>query len=94
MTPSPDFGAAAGDYARHRAGFRGLETFSYDVAVPYTHESWRGRIRASAGVGAALTEERVQAFDKALAALLRERFPADPLAVPPRVWASVARKPE
>ncbi|MEZ4669204.1 MAG: class I SAM-dependent methyltransferase [Anaerolineae bacterium] len=35
-------------------GFSDLQTFSYDVFVPYTPEAWRGRIRASAGVGASL----------------------------------------
>src|SRR5581483_3983391 len=36
------------------AGFSNFETFSYDFDAPYTPEGWRGRIRASAGVGASL----------------------------------------
>lgn len=75
------------------AGFRELESFSYDVDVPYGAEAWRGRVRASAGVGASLDPERVAAFDRALAALLRERFPDSLLAVPHRVFALVARAP-
>jgi hypothetical protein len=71
------------------AGFDGLETFSFDAAVPYTHEGWRGRIRASSGVGAKLSESEVEAFDRALAALLRDRFPDDPLTIPHRVWAVI-----
>ncbi|MGH8013380.1 MAG: class I SAM-dependent methyltransferase [Candidatus Binataceae bacterium] len=72
------------------AGFTEIETFSFDVAVTYTHEAWRGRIRASAGIAAALSAERVANFDHELAAILRERF-RDPLAVPHRTFATVAR---
>ncbi len=69
------------------AGFAGLESFSFDIDVPYTHEAWRGRIRASAGIGALLAPEKVAAFDAKHAALLARDFPADPLAVPHRCWA-------
>jgi SAM-dependent methyltransferase len=75
------------------AGFIDLETFSFDVDVPYTHEAWRGRIRASAGVGASLAPADVARFDADLAACLAERFPADPLAVLHRVFALVGRSP-
>lgn len=75
------------------AGFRGLESFSYDVAVSYTHESWQGRVRASAGVGASLPEEKVREFDKALAQVLATRYPGEILEIPHRVFAVVARPP-
>ena len=75
------------------AGFGELETFSYDEAVPYGHEAWQGRIRASAGVAASLPPAQVGAFDQALAALLAERFPDDPQAVPHRVFCLTARAP-
>jgi SAM-dependent methyltransferase len=75
------------------AGFRALETFSFDVDVSYSHESWRGRVRASAGVAASLDSNAVAAFDDAHAALLEREFTQDPLAVPHRVWALVARRP-
>src|SRR5579863_2012946 len=51
------------------AGFTGLETFSFDVALPYSHEAWRGRIRASAGVAASLPPDKVAEFDDELARL-------------------------
>ncbi len=73
------------------AGFADIESFSFDMAVPYSHEGWRGRIRASAGVGASLPTRRVEAFDEALAHLLEERFPDQPLEVPHRVFAVHAR---
>ena len=73
------------------AGFRDIETFSVDLDVPYSHEAWRGRIRASAGVGASLSADRVAEFDRALESLLRERFPGDPFEVFHRVFAIVCR---
>lgn len=42
----------------------------YDEGIPFTKESWRGRIRACRGIGAALSSEAVEKFDKEHAALL------------------------
>ena len=75
------------------AGFRNIEIFTYDVDVPYTHEDWRGRIRASAGVAASLSPAGVAVFDEALAMVLTARFSADPLSIPHRVFALVAHRP-
>lgn len=75
------------------AGFAGIETFSFDLDIPYSHEAWRGRMRTCNGVGASLPEPAVAAFDTALARLLAERFPGEPLAVPHRIWALTARAP-
>ncbi len=83
--------ACLGDAAR--AGFEGLETFSFDTRVSYSHEAWRGRIRASAGVGGSLPDARVAAFDRALAALLAADFPEQPLQVPHRAFAMIALAP-
>ncbi len=74
------------------AGFTGIETFSFDDGTPYTHEAWRGRIRASAGIAASLPPEAVARFDAELARLLASKYPDDPLNVPHRVWAVMARK--
>jgi SAM-dependent methyltransferase len=74
-------------------GFQGIETFSFDLDVPYTPQDWVGRIRASAGVGASLPEEGVRAFSEELTALLRDRFPGDVLRVPHRTWAVTAETP-
>ena len=76
------------------AGYRDLETFSYDVDVPYTPEEWRGRIRASAGVGGSMTSEQIEEFDDELGGLPASRFPVTVLRVPHRVFAVVARSPE
>lgn len=75
------------------AGFGDLETFSFDLAVPYEHDGWRGRIRASAGVAASLAPDAVAAFDAEHASLLAADFPDQPLAVPHRVWVLTARAP-
>jgi SAM-dependent methyltransferase len=75
------------------AGFTGLQTFSFDVDIPYSHEAWRGRIRSCNGVGASLPESAVGDFDVALTRVLAQRFPGEPLAVPHRVWALIARAP-
>jgi SAM-dependent methyltransferase len=75
------------------AGFEDIETFSFDVQVPYSHEAWRGRIRASAGVAASLPPDQVARFDAHLQQILLERFPADPLPVPHRIFAMLARAP-
>jgi SAM-dependent methyltransferase len=75
------------------AGCIGIETFSFDVDVPYSHEGWRGRIRASAGVGASLAPDAVERFDTELARILADRFPARVLQVPHRIWAVVCRSP-
>jgi SAM-dependent methyltransferase len=79
-------------WAIYDGGFRDLETFSFDLDIPYSHEAWRGRIRASAGVAASLAPEAVDAFDAEHAAALAERF-ADPLTVLHRTWAMAWRKP-
>lgn len=71
------------------AGFSAFEMFAYDQDVAYTPEAWRGRIRASAGVGASLPAEGVRDFDAALEQLLAERFPGPILAIPHRIFALV-----
>jgi len=72
--------------ALDRAGFRQVESFSYTVDVPFTHEAWRGRIRTCNGVGSSLPPDEVARFDAALAELLRSEFPGM-LSVPHRVFA-------
>jgi SAM-dependent methyltransferase len=74
------------------AGLAIADRFEFDVTVPYTHDAWCGRIRASAGVSASLDRAAVDAFDHEHAELLRTRFPHEPLAVPHRILAMVARK--
>lgn len=74
------------------AGFRDIQTFSYDEPAIYTPVGWRGRIRASAGVGASLPPEAVARFDEELATILVERYPGEKLAIPHRIFVVMARK--
>lgn len=69
------------------SGFRDLGFAGFDHEALYSREDWRGRVRASAGVGGAMGGEAVERFDAELAALLDQRFPDDPLVVPHRVFA-------
>jgi len=73
-------------------GFEDRESFSVDYDINYSHEAWRGRIRASAGVGASLGPEAVAAFDAEHAAMLARDFPMDPIPVPHRIVAAWGRK--
>jgi len=74
-------------------GFTNRESFGVDYDIPYSHEAWRGRIRASAGVSASLGKDAVVAFDAEHAAMLSRDFPDDPMQVPHRVIACWGRKP-
>jgi ubiquinone/menaquinone biosynthesis C-methylase UbiE len=62
--------------------------FYYDEPIPFTHESWRGRIRACRGIGASLTPKEVAAFDTAHAELLKQIAP-DPFTILHRIDAHV-----
>lgn len=75
------------------AGLTQIESFSFDQNTPYTHEAWRGRIRASAGIGASsMSPERVAQFDADLAAILAEKFP-EPMTVLHRIFAAIGTAP-
>jgi hypothetical protein len=69
------------------AGFWDLGFGGFDHATQYSREDWRGRIRASAGIGGAMEDAAVARFDAELAAMLDQRFPPGPLVVPHRVFA-------
>ena len=89
--PGWHMGGGTGIYPRYfadisQAGFQDIESFSFDLDVPYSHEAWRGRIRASAGISASLSPDSVAVFDAAHAALLSTTYPADLLAIPHRVF--------
>lgn len=71
------------------AGFADIETFSYDVAVRYPAEAWRGRIRASAGV-VALDADAARHFDEEHGRMLTAQFPPL-LETPHRIFAAIAR---
>lgn len=49
--------------------------FYFDEDIPFTRESWCGRIRACRGVGASLDRKDVARFDQAHLAMLKEIAP-------------------
>ena len=74
------------------AGFADVHGWAYDEAAAYSHEAWRGRIRASAGVAASLPPDDVERFDADLARLLARDFAEDPMAVPHCVSAVIGTR--
>ena len=75
-------------------GFQFVEQCCYDHHQPFTHEAWRGRIRTCNGVGSgSMSESQVEQFDAALAELLHNEFPREPLMIRHRVWVVIVRKP-
>lgn len=73
-----------GEFAR--GGLVDIESFSFDIFVPYSHEGWLGR-SASAGVAASLPPDAVERFNDAHREMLARDFPDDPLQIPHRVFA-------
>lgn len=49
----------------------------FDLRVPFTRESWNGRMRSCRGVDASLSAERVAAFDREHRALLERIAPRE-----------------
>ncbi len=78
--------------ALDHARFRDVETFGYTVDVPFSHVAWRGRVRTCNGVGAALSDEAVERFDRELADMLAAEFPGT-LIVPHRIFAASGTAP-
>lgn len=67
-------------------GFADIKAAEFDYDASYSHASWRGRIRASAGIAATLDHDAVRKFDDRLASMLAARFSENPLVVPHRVF--------
>lgn len=70
-------------------GFQNIETFSFETIIEYSHEAWRGRIRASTGVGGSLSDDEIREFDEQLDELLKSSFPDEPLEIPHRSFTIV-----
>ncbi len=70
-------GTAPPKFMDSLAAFR-LTTFhTYESEMPFTRESWRGRIRACRGIGASLTPEQTAVFDREHAVLLGKIAPPE-----------------
>jgi len=91
MNPNWTMGGGLGIYPQwfehlSEGRFRDIQSLSYDEDVSYSHEAWRGRIRASAGVGGSLSKQMVEEFDRRHDELLFREFPDDPLLIPHRIF--------
>ena len=73
-----------------REAFELVGLFVYDEAIPFTIESWRGRMRALRGIAASLSEEEVHAFDQAHQQMLN-RMVANEFDVQHRIHAHIFR---
>ena len=90
-----------GGNGRHPEFVTDLETAAFEnirddfrsVDTAYTRAAWRGRIRASAGIGASLHAEAVRAFDAELSSALDALSPVDPILVPHGLYVAVGSKP-
>ncbi|MBI2893067.1 MAG: class I SAM-dependent methyltransferase [Deltaproteobacteria bacterium] len=94
--PAWPMAGSDGRYDRWRphleaAGLDEIESVDWVEDVVYTHESWRGRMRANNGVLALGDPARIAAFDAELGRLLARRFP-DPLIIPHRVFVLSAKR--
>lgn len=61
-----------------RYDFEVVENIGFDVAIPFTTESWNGRIKACRGVGASLDEDQVADFEKEHLAMLAQLVEEEP----------------
>lgn len=75
-----------------QAGFEYIQTFSFDVVVPYTPQAWRGRVRAHQALSGKMTTEQILRFDLALKGLLEIKYNDEMLEIPHRVWGLVCVK--
>jgi hypothetical protein len=64
--------------------------FYYDEGIEFSHETWRGRLRALRGIGPTLSKQRVAEFDRELQQLLTDTTPS-PFEVLHRIDAHVFR---
>lgn len=72
------------------AGFDAWESFAFTIPLTYSREAWRGRIRASAGVGPIMDAETLARFDAEMAAVLDREFPPGDLSVDHRAFGLIA----
>jgi SAM-dependent methyltransferase len=100
LAHNPRWGAAGGrgmypawasDVAE--AGFTGIETFSYDRPRALQPRGLAGTDPRQRRRGGVARRGRRSSIRRRPAAMLAERFPGEPLEVPHRVWALIARRP-
>jgi cyclopropane fatty-acyl-phospholipid synthase-like methyltransferase len=72
-------------HAWSQQDFRLVTYHAYEEGIPFTRESWRGRIRACRGIGATLQVDEVARFDQEHDGLLRQ-IAAEEFTILHQVW--------
>src|SRR5262249_23987275 len=72
-------------HAWSRQDFRLVTYHAYEAGIPFSRDSWRGRMRACRGIGAALPADEVARFDQEHDALLRQ-IAAEEFTILHQVW--------
>ncbi len=73
------------------ARFTDIESFSFDIEIPYTKAAWQGFIRTCSAVGPSLSAAQLAQFDADHAKALANWD--ESFTVPHRVFAAVATRP-
>lgn len=74
------------------AGFTDIETFSFDVNVSYSVETWIGRIQASPDIGRTLSIEETKLFNKKLETFLNSEVKQETFNIPYRIFTIIGVK--
>jgi SAM-dependent methyltransferase len=76
-----------------QAGFTTWEAFAFTCDLTYTHDGWKGRVRASAGVAPVMDAATLARFDADMDAMLADRLgTAESFPVGHKVFALVATR--
>jgi SAM-dependent methyltransferase len=73
------------------AGFVEIESFSFDVEIPFERSAWHGFVRTCSAVAPSLGADALARFDAEHAGMLAADWP-ERVTVPHRVFAAVARR--
>lgn len=73
--------------------FLDIRIIDFEHIEKYSHEDWVGRMSTTYGIGPSLPPDKVVEFKQELTETLRKQFPHEPLEIPHRCYAIVARKP-
>jgi SAM-dependent methyltransferase len=77
----------------NNGGFEQVRSDHRTVDAVYTKAAWRGRVRASAGIGASLEPQQIAKFDSEHSALLDRFTSSDPIPVPHAIFVATGRNP-
>lgn len=72
-------------------GFINIESFSFDVEIPFAAEQWHGFIQTTSAVAPSMNPDQLRQFNAAHLNML-EGFPRQ-LLIPHRIFCVLARKP-